>query len=98
LRAAKVDANHAAIVKALRDAGWSVISLARLGAGIPDLCVAKDGQTYLIEVKNRAGKNKLNAEQKAFAASWRGRYACVESPEQALLVVEHPETWRHPQC
>lgn len=88
-RAAKVDANHADIVKALREAGCSVISLAPLGAGIPDLCVATSlGRTMLMEVKNLDGKKHRNDEQMAFAASWQGEYAVVTSPEQAVSIVE----------
>lgn len=91
-RAAKVDANHAEIVAALRGAGCSVVSLASVGAGVPDLCVATPrGETWLMECKNPANKTrtgKLNAEQKAFMAAWPGKLAVVESAEQALAIVE----------
>jgi Holliday junction resolvase len=90
-RAAKIDANHGDVVKALRDAGCSVVSLASLGCGIPDLCIATpSGETWLFEVKNKAGKNKgqLNKEQKAFMAAWQGKYAVVQSAQQALEVIE----------
>lgn len=89
---AKTDGNHTEIVKALRAAGCSVISLAQLGAGIPDLCVATPkGETWLVEVKNPKNKGKtgkLNDEQKAFMAAWQGKLAVVESAEQAIEVVQ----------
>jgi hypothetical protein len=38
-RAAKVDANHGEIVKALRSAGCGVLDLSAVGNGCPDLLV-----------------------------------------------------------
>ena len=55
-RAARVDANHAEIVAALRDRGCLVQSLAALGHGVPDLLVGYRGKLYLIEVKTPRGK------------------------------------------
>lgn len=76
------------MVAALRAAGCSVISLAKLGAGIPDLCVATPkAETWLIEVKNPKTYGKLNDEQKAFMASWQGKMAVVETAEQAIALV-----------
>src|SRR5580700_7594734 len=46
----RIDANHVEIVKALRQAGASVQSLAGVGKGCPDLLVARAGQMWLIEV------------------------------------------------
>ena len=42
-RAARVDSNHIEIVKAFRKLGCSVLSLASLGKGVPDLLVAVHG-------------------------------------------------------
>ena len=39
MRAARVDQNHVEIVKALRDHGAFVVSLATVGKGVPDLLV-----------------------------------------------------------
>ena len=64
-RAAKVDANHEAIVAALRAQGWKVCSLAALGGGVPDLLAHHEYRGWrLIEVK--AGKGKLTALQENF--------------------------------
>lgn len=89
-RAAKVDANHAEVVAALRKIGCSVASLASVGAGIPDLAVGYQGKNFLLEVKD--GKKppsarKLTDDEKAFMAAWKGQYAVVESAEQAIGVV-----------
>lgn len=50
--AAKVDANHADVVAALRRVGAQVQSLATVGAGCPDLLVAFRETWYVLEVKD----------------------------------------------
>jgi hypothetical protein len=65
-RAARVDANQAAIVEALRAAGCVVWVL-----GLPvDLLVGKNGRTVLVEVKTKTGK--YTDLQQSFMASWTG--------------------------
>lgn len=83
-RAAKVDGNHREIADALRKAGCSVVSLAALGRGCPDLLAARHGRTVLLEVK--LPKGKLNAEQSEFHQAWRGEIATVRSAEEAVGV------------
>ena len=52
-RAAKVDANHGAIVEALLSvSGVTVHSLAGVGCGCPDLLVGAKGKSYLVEIKD----------------------------------------------
>lgn len=48
---ARTDANHSEVVKALRNAGCSVQSLAATGRGVPDLLVGRDGKNLLMESK-----------------------------------------------
>ena len=85
-RAAKVDGNHAEVVKALRKAGVKVVSLAAVGNGVPDLLTSFGGETILIEVKNPEGRNKVSKEQQAFFADWLGRAVVVTSAKEALSV------------
>jgi phosphoserine phosphatase len=72
-RAARVDANQAEIVAALRAAGATVWIL-----GLPvDLLVGKAGHTLLVEVKTIEGKRKPHAArytdlQREFLATWKG--------------------------
>jgi hypothetical protein len=83
-RAAKVDANHAAIVAALRRAGCSVQSLAGVGFGVPDLLVGVRGKMYLLEVK-RPGED-LRESQVEWNSKWRGPYPnMVTTPLEALM-------------
>jgi len=89
-RAAKVDANQTEIVKALRQVGASVQSLASTGKGVPDLLVGFRGKNLLLEVKD-GGKvksdRKLTPDQVAWHQGWRGHVAVVESVEQAIKIL-----------
>jgi hypothetical protein len=91
-RAARVDSNHNEIVKVFRQLGCSVLSLAALGKGVPDLLVATHGITWLVEIK--AGKGKENALQTAWGASWQGSRALVRDVGEAESVVKRMLTSR----
>lgn len=81
-RAPRLDANHAAIVAALRAAGATVQSLAAVGDGCPDLLVGFAGHNYLIEVKDGTkppSARRLTPEQERWHAAWAGQAAIVSS-------------------
>lgn len=91
-RAAKVDANQAEIVAALEAAGASVLSLAALGNGAPDLLAGWAGaEMVLLEVKHPArakGRREPNALQTKWHGAWKGRpVAVVLTPEDALRAI-----------
>ena len=69
--AKKVDKNQGDVVKALRDNGADVYLLHMVGKGIPDLLVAYEGHTILIEVKDGADKS-FTKDQLTFIAGWKG--------------------------
>jgi len=97
MRAARTDANHAAIVKALRDYGCEVQSLAMVGAGVPDLLILTppdlngERRLGLIEVKD--GKKPPSARAKTedqvkWWDKWQGApMALVTDVEGALRFV-----------
>ena len=85
-RAARVDSNHVEIVSAFRKLGCSVLSLAALGKGVPDLLVAVQGITWLVEVKS--GKAKANDGQIEWSESWKGATALVRDTEGVETVVK----------
>ena len=91
MKACKVDANHAAVVQALRKAGATVQSLAGVGKGVPDLLVGIRGRTALFEVKDGAkvpSARKLTTDQLAWHAAWQGgTLAVVDGPEAALRAI-----------
>jgi len=85
MRAARVDANQGEIVAALRKVGCSVLSLARLGNGAPDILLGYKGKNVLLEIKR--AKGKLNDQQQEFKDEWRGELCVVRSVDEALLVL-----------
>jgi hypothetical protein len=87
-RAARVDANQADIVAALRAIGCSVWVI-----GLPlDLLIGYRGKTALVEVKTMTGKrspkpSRLTQLQKDFMLDWKGgTVATVTDIEGALRV------------
>lgn len=91
MRACKVDANHVAVVAALRKAGATVQSLAGVGKGVPDLLVGIRGKTALFEVKDGAkvpSARKLTDDQLKWHAAWQGgTLSVVDGPEAALRML-----------
>lgn len=92
-RAAKVDANHAEIVKALRGVGCGVLDLSGVGNGCPDLLVHAPTWPHavaLIEVKDcnkPPSARKLTPAQEKFHRAWKGPLHVVTSPAEALAAV-----------
>ena len=93
MRAARVDANHTAVVSALRAAGCLVESLAGVGKGVPDLLVGyadknHDLQFWMVEVKDGAkakSAQALTPAQIKWHHDWDGHVvSIVDSPECAL--------------
>ena len=95
----KVDATQAAIVKALRKAGCSVVSLAGVGDGCPDVLVGCElyedcpepfRSNFLMEIKDGSkppSQRKLSPAEKIFHDNWKGQVATVGSVAEALAVV-----------
>lgn len=87
-RAARVDANQAAIVGALRACGAKVLSLAAIGKGCPDLLVEHRGRLRLFEVKDGKkppSERRLTPLQEEFHAEWL--VTTVDSVEGAVAAL-----------
>jgi hypothetical protein len=87
MRAHKVDENQAKIVAALRRVGATVLVMSELGHGAPDLAVGIFKRTFFLEVKNPdqpKSAQSLTADEAIFADSWKGHYAIVRTPEEAI--------------
>ena len=84
-RARKRDANEPEIIEALELIPGVVV--------VPqdkpvDLLVGYDGVTFLLEVKNPKGKNRIEPDQAEFFEDWTGRpVVIVRSPEDALEAI-----------
>ena len=90
MRAAKVDANQAEIVAALRAIGCSVALLHKVGCGVPDLLVGFRGKNILVEVKDGnkpKSAQKLTSDQVEWHSMWKGQKAVANSVEAALSIV-----------
>jgi hypothetical protein len=89
-RAAKVDANQADIVAALRKIGASVQPLHSVGQGCPDILVGWRGMNTILEIKDGRkppSARKLTDDQVIWHEGWRGQVAVVETVEQAIIAV-----------
>lgn len=90
-RAARKDANHPEVVQAFRDLGCSVLDLARMGEGCPDLLVWIPSRVKmtLVEVKNGAkapSARKLTPDQEKFFKAWHGPVVVVTSVEDVYAL------------
>lgn len=98
-RAAKVDANQAEIVEALRRIGCSVQPLHSVGSGCPDLLVGVNGLNILMEIKDSAkppSARKLTPDQLIWHDEWRGQVQVVETVEKAVAIVNWHRRHRQP--
>jgi len=89
-RAAKVDANQADIVAALRMVGATVQPLHAVGKGCPDLLVGYQRVNYLLEVKDGSkvpSAQKLTEDQVEWHELWRGQAAVVNDVKSALTAI-----------
>lgn len=82
-RAARVDANQAAVRAALEKVGAKVKYIKE-----PlDLLVGFRKRNVLMEVKNRDGRDELTKAQVEFLATWPGEAYVVHTPQDALTAL-----------
>lgn len=94
---AKVDENQPGIVDELKTiAELSVVSLAKVANGCPDLIVGFAGRNWLFEVK-MPGKG-LNEAERAWHQNWKGQVHIITTAREAawLIVSQMPERERLP--
>lgn len=81
----KRDGNQAEIVEALRKVGASVLDLADVGGGCPDILAGYAGREWLMEIKTQHGE--LLPDQVDFIRTWHGAVHVVRSIDEALAVI-----------
>lgn len=89
-RAAKVDRNHAEVVRALRAVGIWAHSTAGLGNGFPDVLACRKGVFVLLEVKDGEqppSKRRLTDDEAKFFDGCPGPVFIVTSPTDAIHAV-----------
>lgn len=84
------DSNHQEIVDALELAGATILDMAGLGRGAPDLGVGLRGQNFFLEIKDSLkspSRRRLTRDEKVFHQTWRGQIDTVSTKEEALKAV-----------
>jgi len=66
--ACRVDANHGVIGAALRQCGFLVLDLSRMGKGVPDYLIKHGGFWAFVEVKTATGT--IEDAQREFSELW----------------------------
>lgn len=87
---ARVDANQAEVVKALRKVGASVQVLSMVGHGCPDLLVGYRGKNYLLELKDgdkAPSARKETPDEHEWIGTWRGTVSVVDNTDGALEAI-----------
>ena len=92
-----IDKNQPAIVKALRDAGCSVLDLSQVGGGCPDILIGfarPNGKrvNILAEIKDpecKRWKGNLKPNQQEFFDKWLGRVEKITTVEEALEIIRN---------
>ena len=90
-RAPRLDANHSEIADAFKALGCSVLSLAPMGKGVPDLLVGIGLRNYLVEIKDGSkvpSQRKLTPDEVKFSRSWKGQWSVIESVSEVLTFVK----------
>lgn len=90
MRIRRVDANQAAVVKALRKIGAAVTPIHVVGKGVADLLVSFRNEWFVLEVKDGSkppSARELTADEREWIAAQRAIVAIVSSPEEAVRLV-----------
>jgi len=84
------------VVSELRALGFSVVSLADVGGGVPDLLVGVGAHNYLFELKDPVqppSGRVLTADQRTFFRDWAGQVRKVTTTEEIVEVVTESYGW-----
>lgn len=91
--AARVDGNHAEIVRQFRAVGATVHDVHQVPNGF-DILVGYRGQNFIFEIKDPAqpkSGRQLTPGEKAFKEAWRGgEYHVIETFAEALRIITSP--------
>ena len=84
-RAAKVDANQSEIISLLRQIPGVRVEL--IGRPV-DLLVGYRGHNFLIEVKNKHGRDTLTDAQRKFIPDWTGQVRVAHTFDEILELIQ----------
>lgn len=102
--ASKRDIFHGQIAQELRDAGFSVADTSLVGAGFPDLAIARNNVCALVEIKTPKGLKtalqRRSAGQIEFGHQWKGPIIVAYNASQIIydfnLLVKRREAYAVP--
>jgi len=96
----RVDQNQSRIVKELRQMGYSVVSLADVGDGCPDIavggvipcphCGSGFPRNLLVEIKNwqlKPSQRRLTPKEKLWHQDWKGQVSIAETTGEILGLI-----------
>jgi len=90
-RAARTDSNHQEIVKAFRKFGCSVLDLAAVGKGCPDIAVRVNHRVALVEIKDGnkpPSARTLTKDEQKFHNEWKGSVFVVKDLSDVIALVK----------
>jgi hypothetical protein len=87
-RAAKVDANQAEIVEALRWKGATVACTHQMGQGFPDVVAGIPGSLFNLLLEIKRSRGKLTNDEGVFHCTWAGQLDIIRTPEQACALYD----------
>ena len=88
---ARTDSNHQEIVKAFRKFGCTVVDLACIGGGCPDIAVGKCKKTVLVEIKDGnkpPSARELTKDELKFHQAWLGSLFIVKCLDDVIAIVK----------
>jgi len=80
----RTDANQVEIIRLLRQIPG--VTVAVIGRPV-DFIVGYKGRNFLIECKNKAGRNKLTDAQRKFIPTWTGQVRVAHTFEEILKLI-----------
>ncbi len=90
-RAARVDANQAAVVKALRSIGVVVTPIHMVGKGVADLLCSYRQKWFVLEVKDGAkppSARELTPDERRWIGEQRAPVFIVNGPLEAVTLMQ----------
>ncbi len=85
------DRNHLEIANELKARGFSVGDLSSQGHSFPDIIVARENLTVLMEIKVPTAK--IYIAQIEFLSTWKGYAGFVRTTEEALNMMRKPSVF-----
>lgn len=91
----RTDGNQRAILEAFKAMGCTVINLSRCGGGVMDALISPGVLSLPIEIKNPAGRDKVEESQIKMMSEYTGTVRLVRSLDDVEETVALARHWRN---